>query len=61
MPGCVCDKSVMFVGLVLAHVLHQRQKEVARASVIEFFVLVGDQEKTLVKSDGGLARSSQGA
>ena len=58
MPGRVCDKSVMFVGLVLAHVLHQRQREVAWVSIVEFFVSIGGQEKTPVGSDGGLARSS---
>ena len=61
MRGPVCVKSVMFVGLVLAHVLHQRQKEVARASVVEFLVSVGAEEKSPVGSDNGLPRWSKGA
>ena len=61
MRGRVCFKSVMFVGLVLAHVLHQRQREVARASVVEFLVSVGAKEKSPVGSNDGLPRWSQGA
>ena len=36
----------------------QRQREVARASVVEFLVSVGAEEKSPVGSDGGLPRWS---